>query len=298
MTIAFTAIDFETANSDRASACSVGLAVVRAGQIVDEFHSLIRPPHLTFDPWNVRKHHITAEDVSNAPCFTELLPTLLERIQGPLVAHNASFDMSVLRACLNLGGNDLPKLPYCCSLKLARASWPDIASHGLSEMARFLGIALHNHHNAQDDARACAEIVLRVPSAAVRPSLHELAGELGIELGEIGTDGYMPCRGGLPRSARRGRQAVHDQAAEQMTTRLAGMVFLFTGELQTLSRSSAECLVRSHGGEVVANVSRRVQVVVVGREPGAKWERAQTLRASGTTISFMSEDDFLALVKE
>lgn len=295
--LTFTALDFETANSDRASACSIGLAVVRSGIIVEEFHSLIKPPQLVFDPWNVRKHRITAEDVANAPPFPALLPSLLQLIEGPLVAHNASFDMSVLRACLNLDPQDLPALPYCCSLKLAQASWPDVASHALSEMSRFLGISLHNHHHALDDARACAEIVLRVPRSGERQSLHEMASDLGIELGEIRTDGYMPCRGGTPRSARRPLQAPRSQEAQSESVRLSGVVFLFTGELRTLSRSSAESLVRAHGGEVVANISRRVQCVVVGREPGVKLERAQTLHASGSPLSFLTEDDFLALIE-
>jgi len=111
----FTAIDFETANSSRGSACAVGLGTVEGGRIVRAVQHLIRPDPLYFSPFNISIHGITAEDVANAPSFAELWSELLASISEPLVAHNASFDISVIRRSLDNAGMDYPDIDYYCT---------------------------------------------------------------------------------------------------------------------------------------------------------------------------------------
>jgi DNA polymerase III subunit epsilon len=103
----FVAIDFETANEKRSSACAIGLTTVREGQIVDSFSRLIRPPELRFSFWNSKVHGLTENDVKDSPTFDELWPELLPLLENQIVvAHNASFDISVLR--------------HSCGLRFAR----------------------------------------------------------------------------------------------------------------------------------------------------------------------------------
>ena len=88
----FVAIDFETANEKRDSACSVGLVKVKNGEIEDVFHQLIKPADMRFSRWNTRVHGITKADVEDAPSFQETVPKILEMTENELVvAHNASF---------------------------------------------------------------------------------------------------------------------------------------------------------------------------------------------------------------
>ena len=68
----YVAIDFETANRSRASACSLAAVVVEEGQIVRSHYSLIKPPDLQFDYWNTKIHGITAKDVADKPDFAQL----------------------------------------------------------------------------------------------------------------------------------------------------------------------------------------------------------------------------------
>jgi DNA polymerase-3 subunit epsilon len=96
----FTAIDLETANSSRASACAVGICTVQNGAIIRCDQWFIRLEPLYFSPFNVSIHGITERDVADAPAFTELWPELLKSISGPLVAQNASFDIGVIRKSL------------------------------------------------------------------------------------------------------------------------------------------------------------------------------------------------------
>lgn len=117
----FIVIDFETANERRNSACAIGVAVVREGIVVDSFAKLIKPPEMRFSPWNTRIHGLTERDVANAPTFAEIWPELLSIVENQLVlAHNASFDVSVLRHSLHAASLPMPRLSCLCTVKISK----------------------------------------------------------------------------------------------------------------------------------------------------------------------------------
>ena len=155
----FTAIDFETANSLRTSACSIGLVKVQNGRIVDELYTLINP--LTdFSAGNIRVHGIEPHMVDDAPTFDEVWPQLAAFIgEDILVAHNVTFDASVLTACLQRYDIDYAPMRGACSCQMARKAWPYLKSYRLNAVSHHLHIALHHHH-ALEDARAAAQIVI------------------------------------------------------------------------------------------------------------------------------------------
>ena len=190
----FTAIDFETANSARASACSVGLIMVDDGKIVDKAYHLIRPDPLYFEPMNVSIHGITARDVVQAPHFYDIWPTMMEEIQGPLVAHNAAFDMSVIRHELDAAGVPYPEMEYFCTLVISRLTWPHYPAHNLDRVAQHQGIDF-NHHDALEDARACALIAMEACKIHNVTSLHDLKESCGLRIGSLYPGGYHACGG-------------------------------------------------------------------------------------------------------
>ncbi|HBX24434.1 MAG TPA: hypothetical protein DEF34_12500 [Desulfotomaculum sp.] len=98
----YVALDFETANHSRSSICSVGIAVVEDGNVVERGSWLVRPPGLNFHPFFTRIHGIRAEDVMDEPDFKELWASVLKDylIGKTVLAHNASFDINVLRYTL------------------------------------------------------------------------------------------------------------------------------------------------------------------------------------------------------
>jgi len=157
----FCAIDFETANYSRASACSIGLVKVRNGQIVEEFHSLINQGRTWFRPdWIEEIHGITAEMTKTAPTFADLWPRIAAFIGDlPLAAHNARFDMGVLKAMLEGEGMEWELPESICSLSVARSTWPELPNHQLPTLAGHLRLDL-DHHEALSDARACARIII------------------------------------------------------------------------------------------------------------------------------------------
>lgn len=195
----FTAIDFETANASRGSACAIGLVMVENGEIIARLSQLIRPDPLYFDPFNVAIHGISAADVRDAPTFSEFWPSLWPRIAGPLVAHNAAFDMSVLRYSLDSFGASYPETDYFCSCVISKLAWPEYPTYALNHVAREIGVSF-NHHDAEEDAFACAHVAMAACQRLGAASLYDLPQHCGLRVGRLFAGGYRPCGG--PRSAR------------------------------------------------------------------------------------------------
>jgi DNA polymerase-3 subunit epsilon len=181
----FVAIDFETAKYSRESACSVGLVKFRNGEAVDTFYSLIRPPALYIRPDFTDIHGLTVEDVRDAPSFAALWENSLCHFIGdlPLAAHNAPFDMSVLRAALDWYDLPVPPFKYFCTLKLARAAWPELKSHALTSLGKHFGID-YDAHNALADAQVAGIIACKGAETYACTHLEKLlrAAELEMEV--------------------------------------------------------------------------------------------------------------------
>lgn len=187
------AIDFETATEARASACSIGLAFIENGVVVRVEERLIRPPGNRFSPFNTAIHGIRPEHVAYAPEFPDVISEFLGDFEGAiLVAHNAAFDFSVIRASLDLYGMAYPEFSYLCSVKLAQRHWPDLGSHRLNVLAAHLGLSFQ-HHNAAEDARICAEACLAMAAEAGATGLIDLASRLALNPGRIHRGGYDAC---------------------------------------------------------------------------------------------------------
>ena len=180
----WTAIDFETASRERASACALGLAVIEGDRIVERRDWLIQPPGNHFEPMNTRIHGIHADLVAQEPEFDELWAEIEPYLSGAvMLAHNAPFDMGVLRASLARYGLEPPRIAgYHCTVTMARRAWPRLANHQLSTVCRHCGIDLV-HHEAASDACACASIALRCLAEAGEPTLDDLAKTLGLRPG-------------------------------------------------------------------------------------------------------------------
>lgn len=154
----FVALDFETADPGRDSACQVALVRVEAGQLVETRSTLIRPPRKRFT--FTRIHGITWAQVRAERTFAEVWPELSPLLEGAdyLVAHNAPFDRGVLEACCEAAGLAPPPQPFRCTVALARARW-QLRRARLPDVCRLLDIPLE-HHDATSDAQACARIVI------------------------------------------------------------------------------------------------------------------------------------------
>lgn len=155
----FAAIDFETANYEHSSVCSVGVVIVRDGEIVDTFYSLIQPEPNYYNYWCSQVHGLSREDTKGAPVFPDVWAQIEPLIEGlPLVAHNKAFDESCLRAVFQVYQMDYPDYEFFDTLWPSRHLLPNLDDHHLDTVAAACGFQMENHHHALADAKACAWI--------------------------------------------------------------------------------------------------------------------------------------------
>ena len=158
----FAAIDFETANGQQCSVCSVGIVVVRNGIVADTFYSLIQPEPNYYAWFCQRVHGLSHEDTDSAPVFPEVWWQIEPLIEGlPLVAHNSPFDEGCLKAVFRVYQMDYPDYKFYCTCRASRRHFGrQLPNHQLHTVAAACGYNLENHHHALADAEACAQIAL------------------------------------------------------------------------------------------------------------------------------------------
>lgn len=180
----FTAIDFETAHANYP--CEIGLTKVENGLVVNSKSWLIKPACFPYmNPWNERVHGISAANVAKAPTFEEHWTELKQWLEDSiLVAHNAAFDMRVLRAALAHYDLAIPTADYFCSVSLSRKTWKHLPSHSLGVVSDYHNIRF-NHHRAGDDAKACALIALKAFETVEAMSVEEGLKKLGVVMKKL-----------------------------------------------------------------------------------------------------------------
>lgn len=159
------AIDFETANEFMASACSIGVTVFEDGIMIDCFGQLLKPhkDYREFNYFNMQIHHITSEMVQDEMEFDEFYPRLEKYLDDSTIicAHNARFDIQVLKSLCILYGLKYPKCCYFDTVELSRNVFSELKHHRLNDVCDYMGIVL-DHHDATSDARGCALIVVNI----------------------------------------------------------------------------------------------------------------------------------------
>jgi DNA polymerase-3 subunit epsilon len=303
----YIAIDFETANEKRDSACSIGIVVVKEGQVVEKIHHLIRPNEMRFMPINIGIHGIRPAMVQKEPEFDKVWEKIKHHFKNNLViAHNASFDISVLRKCAELYGIELPEFKYICTMKLARNFYRGIENAKLNTVNDFLGYEF-KHHDALYDALACSNILLNISEELKCKDINEISKLLGVTIGTVYSNGYdsSSTKGRVlktsikccsPRKENKLGKLEHDAYKNE--------VVVFTGKLSSMSRDEAMRLVRRLGGTAGSSVTRSTTILVTNMEDikdlqreemSNKLKKATDLNAKGQDIRFLNEEQFLKI---
>ena len=300
----FCAIDFETANSFRGSPCAVGLVKVMDGEMVDTRRWLMRPPEGVddFDSFNVSLHGITPAMVRGEPRFAKRLLEILAFADGlPLVAHNAAFDMGVIRDACDASGLPWPAASYACTLVLSRSTW-NLLSYSLPWVANSAGVSFGHHHDPEADARAAAFILLAIGEHHGAMTLDEIAMATHGRLGSMTADDWSGCHRAWSGT---GEVPVANPDARPDHP-FYGREIVFTGALSSMTRAIAWDRVAEVGGRPAPGVTKRTNVLVFGYQearklrPGeelsAKARKANDLREHGQQIEVMPEVDFIQLL--
>lgn len=319
----FTAIDFETASRRRDSACQLAAVRVRGGRIVHEAMWMIKPRPMQFSAGNIHVHGITPDRVRDKPEFGAIWDEISETFGDDcLVAHNASFDIGVLIACLQTHRKPIPQINFSCTRAVARRTWPHRRGFGLKPLSDWLGVRF-KHHDALEDSIACAKVMLAAGIDQEATSLEDLEKRLKLTRGSAGDWGYRgptnmrrrkkqttssptPAASAGPAS----QQPVFDlqrlMIRAEFIRPLSGKRIVFTGRLSVMDPQQAESLASRLGGTCEQQVGQQTDYVVVGKDQDSSTntsaamsvheETVKTLRKSGSTIEILDEESFLNLI--
>ncbi len=297
----FITIDFETATAQRDSPCELGLTFVKNRQIVETKSWLIKPMYDDFDYFNVLIHGIRPEDVADKPEFDVLWGEIKPLVENQfLIAHNAGFDMSVLRRTLEAYQLPFPTLQYSCSYIFSKKVWQGLPAYDLKTLCNANGIVF-KHHRAGADSRATAELALKAFDKAEVYSVDDFPEKLRTSVGQLFEGGYRPSE----------TKRVYKSVAEQIVGNPSkhnpesifyGKTVIFTGTLSSMVRSKAQQAIADIGGLLGNAITKDTDFLVVGQQDykvvgddgmSSKQEKAIKLIEKGAAIEVISENDFL-----
>lgn len=299
----FIAIDFETATTDRDSPCEIGLTFVESNAIKDVKSWLIKPSYYPyFDNFNMSIHGITPSDVKDAPEFIELWPEIKPLIEDQfLIAHNAGFDMSVLRRTLEFYQIPFPELQYSCSYIFSKKVWAGLPAYDLKTLCRHNQIPLV-HHRAANDSEATAKLSLKAFETADVETLDDFPTKLRTTVGRLFGGGYQPSETKRQYKARKQAEILGDPTKHDPRSPIHGRTVVFTGSLMSMPRKDAQQLVADIGGVNGKSVTKETDYLVVGQQDyrivgddgmSSKQEKAIKLIEKGSELEILSEDEFL-----
>ncbi len=284
--LTFNSIDVETANADRASICQIGIVRVRQGRIEEKWQTLVNP-EVWFDPWNVEIHGINENDVKHSPTLPEIHGELCSRLRQSVLVSHTSFDRVAFERAMMKYELQQFQVTWLDSARIARRAWPERygrSGYGLKNIAKDLEISFR-HHNALDDARAAAEIVLHACATT-----------------ETTIEGWLRQveRPIFPTSP----VALSSKREGNAHGALFGETILFTGTLR-VPRQKAADIAAEAGCNVVDGASKKVTMLVVGTqdviklkgyEKSSKHRKIEGLIEHGEEIQILSENDFFKLI--
>ncbi len=281
----FIALDVETACSDAASICQIGLACVAPDNRIQTFSMLV-DPRSRFDRFNINLHGIGPEHVSGAPAFPDAFGFLLPLLSRHHLVQHSNFDKQAVNAACRSCGIETPVLRWSDSVTIARRAWPELkgnGGHGLAHLKKVLDLDFH-HHDAGEDARAAAMVVLHAEDRLVLP-FEELV---------------------LPVA-----KTPNSRFAKKVTRRataglpLSGCVAVFAGNLG-MSHDQAADRAAAAGMEVKAGITKKTTHLIVGDQDlallaghakSAKHRQAEEMQIAGHFIRIIGETAFLKLLE-
>ena len=283
-TYRFIALDVETANRNHSSICQLGLACVGSDGVIHKYSQLIDPEDY-FEDMNVSIHGIDQGDVYGAPNFTTVLESLRPILERHVLVQHSNFDKQAMNAACSINNISNLRVQWMDSVVISRVAWPEFkgnGGHGLAHLKAALGLDFV-HHDAGEDARAAAEVVLLAEKRTGR-AFEELA------------------KGSAKKSNKYPKSISMDGNSNG---HMYGHVVCFTGSL-TLSRTEVATLASDAGIAVKAGISKKVSMVVVGDQDlsdlaghskSSKHRKAEDLQATGHPIEILGEQAFLALLE-
>jgi DNA polymerase-3 subunit epsilon len=295
----FTAIDFEIANEQLNSLCSIGIVKVNKGKIDDEVNYIVRPKELRVTVINQQIHKLSEADLANQPELTSIWDRIINYFdERLLIAHNAAFDIEVLRQTLKTYNLKYPNFKYLCSQKLAQQTFTDLSNYRLSDVAKYLGLSL-NHHNALSDAKVSAEIAIRSIPKLRQSELNFNVDELTANIKKIASEDKIDVWSNLFGDKKIDSDLLKPNLnVENKENFFFNKKVVFTGDLDSIDRKDAAKKIQKMGADINVSISKKTDIVIIGQGAGpSKMKKIQELKNKGFNIRLIYEDEFIELIK-
>lgn len=285
----YVAIDFEVADSKTQMPCQIGLAVVKDGLITEQISRYIQPPENKYSVYCTRVHGITPDMTKDAPLFPQVWDEIKQYFDDAfIVAHNASFDMSVLAKALEYYGLDAPAITgYACTCEIFdKAKLPEVCAA--------YDIVVDNHHDGLCDAVCCAKVYAEY--AQGHAPLHEIV--------KIPTEGKAKKAPVFDESELAGHKALRgDVLKKDLSNADPANPFydkkvVITGVFSIDREELAQWLKRM-GADIDVSIGKKTQIVLVGEKAGPKkLEKIAQMQESGIDIRVYHEDFILKTMEQ
>lgn len=296
-----TVIDFETASCAFYSACALGIVVLKGHEIIDKEYFLIQPPDNFYEKENISIHGITPEQTTKAESFPTIWQKIRHLFENTYVAaHNANFDMSVLKSTLNYYELEQPNFLYMNTISVSNYCIPHGENVGksLKDRCAYYNIPLNNHHNALCDAEAAAQLIIYQLNHSSYKTFSSFVKH------SVDLYNYADVKLKMSSTLFRHRKIdVNELAAttvvrEEKDEDFNGKTFVFTGELTKFTREQAMSKVIAGGGFVKNGVSKKVDILVhADNDITTKVKKAMELQAEGHPIKIITEDQFMQMLE-
>src|ERR1035437_6670274 len=308
-----TCIDFETANPFICSVCAMGISVIEDGQITLSKNIPVKPhpKYGSFNKDNVRIHGITRESVKDAPEFSEVYGSIKPFMENSIVAaHNTDFDIRALKDVLTVYALPIPEFEYFCTVELAKSTWLGLKNYRLHTVSAHLKHVL-KHHNAGEDALACANIIVSAMKETGLNDIRTLLEHAKVRIKTVKAgEAHVLSHDFLTERFGEKVNAAHIMPkVENFDPRhpMYKKEFVFTGEFSTgLIRRDAMQKVVDSGGIVSNWVRGSTDYLVAGPHDlkkntvtaeSGKVKRAKRLIEGKRPINIIGEDEFLKMTQ-
>ncbi len=262
----FVTVDFETANSNKDSVCEIGITVIKNGQVDEKISYLVRPQISYFKVRNVKAHGIKPEMVEFKPEFDNIWGEIEMYFTDTMViSHNASFDISVLRAVLELYKIKTPRFDFLCSYRIAQRAWKGFDTYKLGSLCDSLEIDL-DYHNALSDSHGCAMIIKKIMEDFNFESFEELCETFQIQMGRVSPEIYIPTKLIPIKSKIKKSNIKTDKSKIDPNHPFYGKKILLAGKLATISRNDAHKLIKNAGGIGMQQLSNDTDFMVISQD--------------------------------
>lgn len=286
MSQSFTVIDVETANSDFASICAIGIVDFKDGQIVSTWSKLIDPEEW-FDNFHIHIHRIEPWMVKGKPKFSDIESQLSQKLKGKVVCSYTHFDQSALNQVYDKYDRKLPEYQFLNIARVARRVWTEfsVKGWGLANIAEINQIEF-DHHDALEDATAAGKVLLKA-----------------FEISGLGLADWQESLGHkLPSRFEQQFQEIQDTINPEGP--LYGEKIVFTGAL-SLTREIAAKKAAQAGCLVQKGITKKTTIVVVGdyehkglsgHQKSAKHLKAEDYINKGIEMRIISENSFFKMI--